>query len=266
MTSETTMTAIGGLHHLKMMAELARTKSYSSPREIEDTLANLTLQACKSMKDLSDLMEQQRRSYERRLYEMRAQLQEQGGNIRSMDFVDLSRAKDMGLVSKDVAEAEFARRRQPNEAVRRFVARSFDPDSDDAVVTGWLPCRHPTCNQVVNAAVGYCGAHKRREARRFLSAHGPVDLDAQLVDQQRRKIELQAELDRTEAEVAALRRRVQGLQPDDPRTYVAAGALTDAQHRSTVLKADFDQAEKELQETERRIEAFERRKAGDGDN
>lgn len=60
------------------------------------------------MKDLSDLLEQQRRSYERRLYDLRAQLKAQGGNIRSMDHVDLSRARDLGLVSEHVAEAEFA--------------------------------------------------------------------------------------------------------------------------------------------------------------
>lgn len=133
------------------------------------------------------------------------------------------------------------------------------------MIGGHLPCGHPSCNQQVEAAKGYCAAHRPAEPRRFLTAHGPVDLDALLYDQQRRKTELQAEVDRAEAEVADLQRRVQGLQPDDPRAYAAAGALTDAENRRSVLKADLDHAAKELQETQRRIEAFDRRKA-DGRN
>ena len=46
---------------------------------------------------------------------------------RSMDFVDLARAKDLGLVSAKVAEAEFARRRQPTRRSVGWSAGRFFP-------------------------------------------------------------------------------------------------------------------------------------------
>lgn len=106
----------------------------------------------------------------------------------------------------------------------------------------------------------------------FCRRDGAVDLDAQLVDQQRRKIELQGwtglrpRLPASRGALGACSQTSPGTtRSRGGRTVDLEHALIAAQHRSAVLKADLDQAEKELGETPRRIEAFDRRKA-DGDN
>jgi hypothetical protein len=182
--------AVRGLKDLRYAANrVLATKEYPSPDELQLALADLIVKASSSVKDAWDLVEQQRRDYERRLSEARAELEEQGANLRSMDFVDLCQAKTLGLISAKGADAEFARRRQPDELRRRalYMTGPSRRDTSDAVIAGYLPCGHPTCNRMVDAAKGYCAEHKPPEPQRFMAASGhAVDLDEILADQQRR--------------------------------------------------------------------------------
>jgi hypothetical protein len=74
----------------------------------------------------------------------------------------------------------------------------------------------------VAAAKGYCREHEPPEPRRFMTTNGlSVDLDSLLADQQRRRLLMQAELERTRGQVTDAERRVGAYGPDEPHTYGA---------------------------------------------
>jgi hypothetical protein len=106
------------------------------------------------------------------------------------------------------------------------------------------------------------GCRMKQEAnvrRRFLSATaGVIDLDQLLADQERRKVELEGELSRTQARLASAQQR---LQVDEPLTYAQielAQAFADTRRRNARLKAELVHLNGQLEETRKRIAAFDR--------
>lgn len=91
------------------------------------------------------------------LRKARADLRAQGGNVRSMDVVDLGRAKTLGLIGEAGAEKELARRRSA------FAARPsggfFEPRG--ASIGGFLICGAPRCNRRVPASEGFAAITRR---------------------------------------------------------------------------------------------------------
>jgi hypothetical protein len=268
-TTKARQRVIDDLHNLKLLATLAvDRKVYPSPEALQMALANMVEQACMCVRSAFELKEQQRRSYERRLTAMREELDAQGGNLRRMDHIDLSQAKSLGLVSAKAVDDEFARRRKPGALSRNLMTGgSTRPDPTEAVIGGWLPCGHPTCNRVVAAAKGYCSEHEPRQPRRFMTTNGQsVDLDSLLADQQQRRLRLQAELERTRGRITDAERRIEAFGPEEPHTYGAVDGqrvdldqlLLNARLRNAQLDAELGHTEKQLQETQRRIEAFDR--------
>ena len=107
--------------------------------------------------------------------------------------------------------------------------------------------------------------------KRFLTATGMVvDLDGLLADQQRRRFELEAELARTDAQIADIEQRLGGEGPNRYMTMAGTQtdldqALADTRARNIRLKAELKHLNQQLQETRRRIERFDLgRKTGHG--
>ena len=104
-------------------------------------------------------------------------------------------------------------------------------------------------------------------ARRFMSSAGQVvDLDELLADQGRRKLELQAELNRIEARLADLDQRRRRLDTDEPRRYTTPSGMqvdldqdrSDTKARLKRLETELAHLDGQLEETRRRIMAFDR--------
>jgi hypothetical protein len=166
-------------------------------------------------------------------------------------------------VSEEVVDKEFARRRQPSELIKRLPSASFLPDSGDAVVGGLLPCGHPRCNRVVDAAKGWCSEHKPTRRRRIAGFGGQtVDLDVLRADQQRRRDDLHDDFVRLSAEVVDVERRIAATDVRRYSTFTGGQVdldvvLSNARQRRDQLKADLAKAEADLAQTERRIGAFD---------
>jgi len=100
--------------------------------------------------------------------------------------------------------------------------------------------------------------------RRFLSAAGGVtDLDELLTDQQRRKVELEDELKKTEVRLVDVEQR---LRADVLHTYTTmtgaqvdlAQVLADNRTRYGRLNAELAHLNLQLEDTLKRIAAFDR--------
>ena len=105
--------------------------------------------------------------------------------------------------------------------------------------------------------------HERHAPRRFLTPFGGiVDLDELLADQQRRKVEMEDELTRTEATLTDAEQRLQANGPPTCRQLDVAQTLADTRNRYALLKGELEHLDRQLVDTRQRIAAFDR--AGDG--
>lgn len=152
-----------------------------------------------------------------------ADLRDQGGRIRALDAFELKHAAKLGLVAESIAERELERRRKTfsKDPSRRLARGSFVDGG--AVVGGLVPCGFAGCFRAVPAQDGgFCREHRENapriqfDARLFTS----VNLDDLLADAQRRSAKARAVMDQAEAEIVALKQRIEVFdrnrdQPDD---------------------------------------------------
>jgi hypothetical protein len=83
---------------------------YGAARRLEE-LAELISLTARALRSVVAALAEKQMSLRRMLRKARADLCAQGGNVRSMDVVDLGRAKALGLIGEAEAEKELARRR-----------------------------------------------------------------------------------------------------------------------------------------------------------
>jgi hypothetical protein len=151
---------------------------------------------------------------ESRLRDVTRQLKARGGDIRSMDGVDLYRARQIGLISAELADEEMQRRREEFSTTPRPRPSRFSFDQTGAVIAGELPCSHSGCSRILDLSIhpdGRCEEHKQAEPRVVLhSGMGMTtsNLDVMLTEAEERLARARAEADQQASEVESIKRQI----------------------------------------------------------
>jgi hypothetical protein len=146
------------------------------------------------------------------LAQARKDLDERGGHVERMDIIDLGRAVEYSMISREVYEKE--RERRAKNLSRPAVHRtSSTPPTGGAVITGHMPCAEPGCWTVVDLSKngsGYCAEHVHLEPRTFITGtFGVRNLDDLLYDAEREHERATRELRSAEEQLTAARRAIE---------------------------------------------------------
>ena len=132
-----------------------------------------------------------RRSHAGEVAGLVAQLDQRGGSLRSVDQADLLHLERSGLISKQVASAEWQRRRS-------FTPSTAVPFSTNGEVS-----------MVWDAGGHFAGVDASPPGRQYLDGNlAPVDLDAARRDIEGRREHLRRQLEQADEEMGEVERRI----------------------------------------------------------